>query len=75
MSTRTRTNKTKFWIKQRYNPQLGTFYVPCGQLSKQEAKKMEKPLHGSNTMIPFDSEEEYRARLAELKGEGKSVLN
>ncbi len=65
--------RTKFWIKQRDNPQLGTYYVPMGQMAKADAKKCESPLYGSNSMLSFDTEEDYRAKIAELKLSGERV--
>lgn len=56
--------KLKYWIKLRHNPQLGTFAIPCGQMTVREAKEKTKTLYGSNEMIPFDTEEEYKEKLA-----------
>jgi hypothetical protein len=57
-----------WWIKERDNPQLGVYYVGCGQLSKTAAKRYERCLYGSATMLPFATEAEYKERLAELGG-------
>ena len=62
-----------FWIKERYNPQLGTYYIPCGQLSKTEAKKHEKTLYGDNTMHEYKTEAEYRQAISDLKSGGQKV--
>ena len=62
-----------YWIKQRYNPQLGTYYIACGKLSKTMAMAFEKSLYGENTMHQFDTETEYPARLAELRASGETV--
>lgn len=62
-----------FWIKERNNPQLGTYYVACGQLSKTAARKMEKALYGSNVMLEFKTEAEYTAKLDELRKQCVSV--
>jgi len=43
----------KFWLKQRHNPQLGTYWVKCGQLSVREAKSQERTLYGQNAMHPY----------------------
>lgn len=56
-----------WWIKERDNPQLGTYFVACGQMSKTAAKKHETPLYGFNIMHRFDTEEAYQAELAALK--------
>ena len=39
--------KKFFYVKERFNPQLGTYFVYEGKLSIKEAKKYEKPLYGS----------------------------
>lgn len=65
--------KKLFYIKERYNPQLGTYYGACGPMSKSAAKRMEKPLYGENFMHGFDTEEAYNARLSELRANGERV--
>ena len=65
--------RLKWWIKQRYNPQIGVYYVPCGQLTVKEAKKKESPLYGDNYMMPFATEARYLAEIAHLKAEGQRV--
>ncbi len=62
-----------WWIKERDNPQLGTYWVACGQLSKTEAMKKEKSLYGLNTMHRFETESDYQAKLAELKKRNERV--
>lgn len=63
-----------FWIKERDNPQLGTYYVAMGQISVKEAQKYErKSLYGSNIMHRFVSKEAYEKRLSELKAKGERV--
>ena len=57
----------KWWIKERHNPQLGVYYVGCGQLTKADAKEMEDSLYGSNHMLAFDTKNEYLERLQELE--------
>ena len=51
--------KKKWYVKERHNPQLGIYFVACGQMSKTEAKKHEESLYGANYMLPFDSKKEY----------------
>lgn len=63
----------KFWIKQRDNPQLGTYFVPMGELSVTEARQHEKTLYGVNTMLGFDTEGAYRQRLQELRENGERI--
>lgn len=63
-----------FYIKERYNPQLGTYYSACGQLSKAEAKRYERPAYGDNVMHGFPTEADCQKRLAELKAKGERVI-
>lgn len=65
--------KQAFWIKERHNPQLGVYYVACGQMSKTEAKKHEASLYGSNVMHSFATEEEYYTEIDALKAAGERV--
>lgn len=63
-----------FWIRARHNPQLGVYYVACGRMSKTAARKYESgTLYGCNVMLRFDTEDVYKARLAELRAAGESV--
>ena len=62
-----------WWIKERYNPQLGVYYVAIGLLSIAAAKRAEKSLYGANIMHRYESVEAYEARLAELRANGKLV--
>jgi hypothetical protein len=56
--------KKSYWIKQRMNPQLGKiYYVACGQLTVKEAKARTETLYGSNVMIRYKTEVEYKAAL------------
>jgi len=62
-----------WWIKERFNPQLGYYYVPMGILPKREAKRHETTIYGDNRMLPFESEQAYLAHLSSLRAEGKNV--
>lgn len=63
-----------WWIKERSNPQLGTYFVLCGQMSAKEARTEERgSLYGSNTMLRFDTEAAYRAKATELRDAGERV--
>jgi hypothetical protein len=62
-----------YWIKERQNPQLGTYYVACGLMFKSEAKRMASPLYGDNIMHRFYTKDAYDARLAELRAKGEAV--
>lgn len=63
----------KFYIKERHNPQLGVYYVGCGQLTAKEAKEYERPIYGDNYMLKFDTKEAYEIKLKELEDNGKRV--
>ena len=65
--------KKLFYVKERSNPQCGTYWVAEGQLSKAEAKAKTKTLYGSNTMHSFSTQELYAAFLAQLRADGKRV--
>ena len=61
-----------FWIKERENPQLGTYYVACGQITIKEAQGYErKSLYGFNIMHKYATKEAYGAELSRLKESGK----
>jgi len=65
---------TKYWwLKERDNPQLGTYWVACGKLSKTAAKRMEYSLYGCNIMHSFETETAYLERIEELKKQGERV--
>lgn len=59
--------KLKFWIKERHNPQTGTYFVAMGQMSNAAAAKHNNCLYGDNIMHPFATEAEYSTKLAELR--------
>lgn len=63
----------KYWIKERQNPQTGTYYVAWGQLSKSKARCMETSLYGENIMHSFDTETAYKNKIAALIKSGESV--
>lgn len=65
--------KKLYYIKERINPQLGTYYVAMGQMSKTAAKKYEKPSYGYNIMHSFLTEALYTAELTRLKSTGERV--
>lgn len=57
----------KYWIKERYNPQLGIYFVACGQLSKTAAAIEGKAIYGRNTMFAYETEKEYLDRIKYLQ--------
>lgn len=63
----------KYWIKERHSPQLGVYYVACGQMLKAEARKRENSLYGNNFMLSFDTEKAYKLKLKELADDGMRV--
>lgn len=63
----------KYWIKERHNPQLGVYFVACGQMPVKAAKRHELQLYGSNIIHRFDTQAEYEARLQELVERGERV--
>ena len=62
-----------FWIKERHNPQLGVYWVTCGQMKISEAKKYEKSSYGNNYMHKFKTEEEYKAKITEIISDGETL--
>jgi hypothetical protein len=57
-----------YWIKQRHNPQLGTYYVPQGALPIKDAKAMERSIYGDNVMLRYASKEAYETAVRMLTG-------
>lgn len=55
-----------YYIKERHNPQTGTYYVACGQMTSKDARDAARPLYGSNVMHGFNSKEEYDAECKRL---------
>lgn len=62
-----------YWIKERHNPQFGTYYIVCGQMSKTAAMSMQRTLYGDNVMHDFDTKEAYEERIEILKRRGERV--
>ncbi len=67
------TRKMLYYIGARYNPQLGTYYLTYGQLSKAAAKRKENCVYGSMTLTGYDTEAEYNTAIEKLKNDGNSV--
>lgn len=63
-----------YWIKERYNPQLGVYYVAYGQISVRMAKAAEKARYGVNTMHRYGTKEEYIKAINALEDKGERVL-
>lgn len=64
-----------YYIKERSNPQLGTYYVAKGQMTKKEAKACEKSSYGTNRMLKFDTEKEYNAAIEKFELQEKMVYS
>mgnify|MGYP001568133194 FL=1 len=63
-----------FWIKERENPQVGTYYVACGQITIKEAQGHERQsLYGFNIMHKYTTKEAYEAEISRLKAKGERV--
>jgi len=62
-----------YWIKERHNPQLGVYYVACGQMPVKQAKASELSLYGNNYMHRFKTKDLYEARLFELISDGHKI--
>ena len=62
-----------YWIKERHNPQLGTYYTAYGRLPFKEAMAHEKSIYGSNTMHKYATEDEYLNALVALRDRGERV--
>jgi hypothetical protein len=65
--------KKKYYIKERDNPQLGTYFVRCGQMTKTEARQHERTKYGINFMHSFNTEVEYNAQLKFLQETGERI--
>jgi hypothetical protein len=63
-----------YYIKERNNPQLGTYYVAMGNMSKKYAKKHESPLYGNNRMIGFKDKDTYIKAIEKMKNEGNRFI-
>lgn len=63
-----------YWIRERHNPQLGVYYVAHGVMSVKDAKKYEDSLYGYDYMLRFKTEDEYNAKIQELKDKGERFV-
>lgn len=63
----------KFYIKERFNPQLGTYFVKCGQMTKAEAKRAGNCLYGNNVMHAFDTSDAYEDKITEIMRSGEKL--
>lgn len=66
--------KLSYWIKERFNPQLGNpYYTAYGQLTKKQAKEKTKTLFGSNAMFEYKTIEEYEKAIKQFVKDGFSL--
>lgn len=66
----------RFYIKERTNPQLKKpYYTACGQQTKRQARVMEDCLYGSNLMLSYPTEKQYKDAIESIKSDGYTVLN
>ena len=65
--------KLSYWIKERHNPQLGVYYVLCGQMPVKEAEAFESPLYGNNVMHRYRTEKEYNEAIESLEKAGAKI--
>ncbi len=63
----------QFCIKERQNPQLGTYFVQMGWLSQKEIKACEKAIYGRNIVHSFKTEAEGLKFLQEQEAEGSKT--
>jgi len=65
----------QFYIKERLNPQFNKpYYVAEGQLTKKEAKSKEATLYGSNYLLAYNTEQEYKNAIEKLRVDGFKVM-
>jgi len=63
----------RYWIKERHNPQLETYYIACGPLTEAAAKRRGRAIFGDNVMHGFSTSDQYHARLRLLRKNGERV--
>lgn len=66
--------KKKFYILERHNPQFDKpYYCAEGQLTKKDAKIRESTVYGTNHMLPYETEDEYKTALTKFEADGFHV--
>lgn len=68
-------SQLSWWIKIRKNPQIGTKYTACGQMSVKDTKAKEKTVYGSNWMERWRTEDGYKERIRQLVLIGERVYD
>lgn len=68
------SEKSKYYIRERHNPQLGIYYIPEGQKSRADVIKIENNnMYGYCLMIPYETEADFYDAIRHLKLAGESV--
>lgn len=63
-----------YYIKERHNPQIGSYYIALGKMTAKAAKKAEQGGgYGTNYMHKFRTRAEYEAEIQSLVEDGQRV--
>lgn len=62
-----------YYIGERCNPQLATYYRAYGQLPKNQVKKKEDCAYGTMTLTSYETKDLYEAKLKELSEGGARI--
>lgn len=63
-----------YYLVERYNPQLGVYYIKLDQCGVEKAEEwVNGSVYGSNTYETFRSKKAYSDRIAELESNGMRV--
>ena len=68
-------SKTPYWLKHRTSAQ-SNYWVAEGRQLVSRIKELERKgnLYGHSSYHRFDTEDAYRARIAELKAQGAKFI-
>jgi hypothetical protein len=75
MNASTSNKKGTFSIGKRFNPQIKTYYIAYGKLTKAEQKAKSNCAYGSILITTYKNEAEYNAAIEQLKSQGFKVSN
>jgi hypothetical protein len=68
--------KMRWWIKKRISRFVDPYWEACGRMSEEKAGSMRGCIAGGeNTMHPYKTERDYKARLVELRKAGEFILS
>ena len=63
--------QVKYYIGRRYNPQLkNPYFRALGRMTKKTARERENCVYGEMVLTAYDTEEDYKAAIENLKAEG-----